>query len=63
MNVYVITLYDIDNADESVMAVVVAENSHVARQMATEECSLNVDESRTECVLIDEDCSCVVWCD
>lgn len=61
MEVYLVTLYSAECDDECVSAVVVAEDRHEAKVSAIEECSFNVDERRTECVLITDDCACVYW--
>ena len=61
MEVYLIVLYSAEYDDECVSAVVVAESKREAKKAATEECSFNVEEHRTECSLIIDDCPCVYW--
>jgi hypothetical protein len=61
MEVYLVTLYNAECDEECVSAVVVAENKHEAKIAAIEECSFNVEERRTECVLIRDECPCVYW--
>jgi hypothetical protein len=61
MNVYVVWLHSVENCDDEVHAVVVAETEEDAIKSAEDGCALNVDPSLTECDLVDEDCPCIIW--